>query len=184
MERVIKEIFRIFQTKSLVAVGIDGPCASGKTTLAKKLAEATGAQVIHTDDFFLPSAMKTPERMAQAGGNIHYERFCEEVKNGLASGKPFEYGVYSCAVGQITETKTVVPKGVVIIEGSYSLHPEMQISYDLKIFVEASEEIRLQRIRERNGEAALEIFKSKWIPLENKYFEFFGIKDKCDIVIK
>ena len=128
--------------------------------------------------------MKTLERMAQAGGNIHYERFCEEVQNGFASGKPFEYGVYSCAEGCITETKMVVPKGVVIIEGSYSLHPEMQNSYDLEIFVEASEEIRLQRIRERNGEAALEIFKSKWIPLENKYFEFFGIKDKCDIVIR
>ena len=184
MERVIKEIFRILQTKSLVTVGIDGPCASGKTTLAKKLAEATKAQIIHTDDFFLPSAMKTLERMAQAGGNIHYERFCEEVQNGFASGKPFEYGVYSCAEGCITETKMVVPKGVVIIEGSYSLHPEMQISYDLKIFVEASEEIRLQRIRERNGEAALEIFKSKWIPLENKYFEFFGINDICDIVIR
>ncbi len=184
MERIIKEIFRILQTKSLVVLGIDGPCASGKTTLAKKIAEATGAQVIHTDDFFLPSVMKTPERMAQAGGNVHYERFGEEVKNGLASGKPFKYGVYSCAEGRITETKTVIPKGVVIIEGSYSLHPEMNISYDLKIFVEAYEEIRIQRILRRNGEAVLEIFKSKWIPLENKYFEFFGIKDKCDIIIK
>lgn len=184
MEIIIREIFRILQEKSLVVVGIDGPCASGKTTLAKKLSEAVRAQVIHTDDFFLPPEMKTPERMAQAGGNVHYERFCEEVKNGLASGKTFEYGVYSCAEGQITETKTVIPDGVIIIEGSYSLHPEMQIPYDLKIFVEAPYELRIQRICERNGEAALEVFKAKWIPLENRYFEFFGIKDKCDIIIK
>jgi uridine kinase len=183
MERIIKETSRILQAKSPVVIGIDGPCASGKTTLAKKLSDAMGAQVIHTDDFFLPFEMKTPERMAQTGGNVHYERFYKEIKMGIDSGKPFEYGVYSCASGRITETKTVIPQGVIIIEGSYSMHPEMQIPYDLRIFVEASYEIRLQRIRERNGEAALEIFKTKWIPLENRYFEFFGIKDKCDIKV-
>ena len=172
------------QTKNTVIIGIDGPCASGKTTLAKELAEITEAQLIHTDDFFLPHGLKTPERMAQPGGNVHYERFYEEVKEGLDSGKLFEYGVYSCAQGRITETKTVIPQGAVIIEGSYSMHPEMQIPYDLKIFVEAPEEVRLQRILERNGEAALEVFKAKWIPLENRYFEFFAIKDKCDIIIR
>lgn len=182
MERIIREISRITQTENTVIIGIDGPCASGKTTLAKELARLTEAQLIHTDDFFLPHGMKTPERLAQPGGNVHYERFYEEIKMGLDSGKPFEYGVYSCASGRITETKTVIPQGVIIIEGSYSMHPEMQIPYDLKIFVEAPYEIRLQRIRERNGEAALEMFKTKWIPLENGYFEFFAIKDKCDII--
>lgn len=184
MERIINEINRILLTKSTVIIGIDGPCASGKTTLAKRLAEATNAQIIHADDFFLPHEMKTPERMAQAGGNIHYERFASEVASGIASREPFEYGVYRCTEGRIAQKKTVNPKGVIIVDGSYSLHPEMQISYDLKIFVEASETLRLQRIRKRNGESALEIFKSKWIPLEDRYFEFFGIKDKCDVIIE
>lgn len=172
------------ENKELFLIGIDGPCASGKTTLAQRIAEATGAQVIHADDFFLPHVMKTHGRMAQPGGNVHHERFADEVTSGIASGQRFEYGVYRCSEGRITEKKTVVPQGVIIVEGSYSLHPEMKIAYDLKIFVEAPEEIRLKRIRERNGEAALEIFKSKWIPLESAYFEFFGIKEECEIIIE
>jgi pantothenate kinase len=121
--------------------------------------------------------------MAQPGGNIHYERFAAEVASGFVSGEKFEYGVYRCSEGRITEKITVVPQGVIIVEGAYSMHPEMGVDYDLKIFVEAPEEIRIQRIRKRN-EAALEVFKSKWIPLENRYFEFFGIKGKCDIIIE
>ena len=35
-------------------IAIDGRCASGKTTLARELAERLGAGVIHMDDFFLP----------------------------------------------------------------------------------------------------------------------------------
>lgn len=183
MKNIINEINRILQTKDTVIIGIDGPCASGKTTLAKKLADETQAQIIHTDDFFLPHEMKTPERMAQAGGNVHHERFACEVASGIASQKSFEYGVYSCKEGRITDKKSVNPKGVVIIEGSYSLHPEMKIACDLKIFVEAPEEIRIQRIKERNGEEAIEVFKSKWMPLEDKYFDFFDIKNRCDIII-
>lgn len=184
MEKILKEINRMALLKETVIIGIDGPCASGKTTLAQKLAELTDAQVIHTDDFFLPFEMKTPERMAQAGGNVHYERFASEVSSGIASQKPFEYGVYSCKEGRVTKQKSVDPTGIIIVEGSYSLHPEMKISYDLTIFVEAQKGIRLERIKERNGKEALAAFESKWIPLEDKYFESFGIKKHCDIVIE
>ncbi len=184
MEKIINEINRILRRKNTVVIGIDGPCASGKTTLARKLAEVTDAQIIHADDFFLPHEMKTPERMAQAGGNIHYERFACEIASGLSERKPFEYGVYSCSEGRITEKKTVIPEGVIIVEGSYSLHPLMYGGYDLKIYIEAPIETRIERIRERNGVAALDAFIEKWIPLEKRYFEYFGIKEQCDIVIE
>ena len=104
------------ENKELFLIGIDGPCASGKTTLAQRIAEATGAQVIHADDFFLPHVMKTPGRMAQPGGNVHHERFADEVTSGIASGQRFEYGVYRCSEGRITEKKTVVPQGIIIVE--------------------------------------------------------------------
>lgn len=183
MERIINIIKDLNKDKKLVLIGIDGPCASGKTTLAAKLAKEFGAQVIHADDFFLPFEMKTPERLSQPGGNIHYERFKEEVTKGIESRKLFEYGVYRCSEGRIAEKKTVIPEGIIIIEGSYSLHPSMGVDYDLRVFVEAALDVRLDRISERNGKEKLEMFKEKWIPLENAYFEHCGIKNKCDIVI-
>lgn len=184
MEKITEKLKELSVLKKLVLVAVDGPCASGKTTLAQKLAAQTGAQVVHADDFFLPFEMKTPERLAQAGGNIHYERFFDEVTNGVNSGRPFEYGVYNCSEGRITEKKTIIPEGIVIVEGSYSMHPETGVDWDLRIFVEAEYEVRLERILKRNGTEKLKIFKEKWIPMENAYFESYGIKDKCDIIVK
>ena len=184
MKEIIKRIKKESASEKIFLIGVDGPCASGKTTFANMIATETGAQIIHTDDFFLPFELRTPERLLQAGGNIHYERFSAEIADGIASDIPFEYGIYNCKEGRITEKKTVIPEGVIIVEGSYSMHPEIGIDWDLKIFVEAEYDIRLERILRRNGEGMLKIFKEKWIPLENAYFEHFGIRDKCDIIVK
>lgn len=184
MERIIKEIKRLSTEKDFAVIAIDGPCASGKTTLAQKLAEEFAAQIISTDDFFLPPEMRSEERLSQAGGNVHYERFAEEIVNPIRAGKDFEYRVFSCKDGGYTDKKKFVLSGLIIAEGSYSLRPDFEEIYDLKIFVEADYETRLNRIINRNGEEKLKVFKEKWIPLENAYFETFGIKDKCDIIIK
>jgi uridine kinase len=47
-------------------VAIDGRCASGKTTLAGKLRSALKCNVVHMDNFYLPFAKRTEERMAQS----------------------------------------------------------------------------------------------------------------------
>ena len=60
-------------------VAIDGPCASGKSTLGALLRGVYGANLFHMDDYFLPFARKTPERLAEPGGNVDYERFFAEV---------------------------------------------------------------------------------------------------------
>ena len=66
------DIIRIIAEKrrqvSRLLVTIDGPCASGKTTLARELAEKTGASVVHTDDFVIPHAQKTPEGWQSPAG--------------------------------------------------------------------------------------------------------------------
>ncbi|MBQ3046116.1 MAG: AAA family ATPase [Clostridia bacterium] len=180
MEKLIKTIKEIISLNGRITVVIDGCCASGKTTLANRLAEQIDAQVIHMDDFFLPVHMRTEQRLSQAGGNVHYERFCDEVANGIRSGKSFEYGIYSCSEGRIKSYHTINPQKNIIIEGSYSLHPEIPDVAEIKIFIETGLETQLERIRNRNGEEALKAFVNKWIPFENRYFEEFNIKDKCD----
>ena len=49
-------------------ITIDGPCGSGKSTLAAALSQSLGADVVHMDDFVIPHAQKTPERLALPGG--------------------------------------------------------------------------------------------------------------------
>lgn len=184
MKKLLKIVSSILKEKPNAIIGIDGYCASGKTTLAVNFAEKFSAQIIHMDDFFLPPDMRTEQRLSQTGGNVHYERFNTEVVSGLENGVEFVYRAFSCKHGSFTESKKVSPDMPVIIEGSYALHPNINLNYDLKIFLKADYETRLARILERNGAEALEVFKEKWIPLENKYFDEFGIEEKCDIVIK
>lgn len=60
--------------KPRLLITIDGPCGSGKSTLADALSAALNAPIIHMDDFFLPHALKTPQRLAIPGGNVDLER--------------------------------------------------------------------------------------------------------------
>ncbi len=181
MEKIIKEIENLISQKPDAVIGIDGYCASGKTTLAVQLAQKIDAQIIHMDDFFLPFDMRTEERLSETGGNVHYERFNAEVVSGLEKKTEFVHRAFSCQYGDFRETKRILPGKPVIIEGSYAFHPEIKLNYDMKIFVKADIETRLERILRRNGEEALKVFKSKWIPLENRYFDEFNIEESCDI---
>lgn len=183
MEELTKRIAALLAHKPNAVIGIDGCCASGKTTLASLLSEKFYAQVIHMDDFFLPPEMRTEKRFLEAGGNIHYERFLSEVAVEIKNGSDFDYGVFSCKEMRIIGENTVSADKPIIIEGAYALHPCFGDIYDLKVFVTVSPETQLKRIAARNGANALDAFTSKWIPFENKYFSAFGISDKCDIII-
>ena len=183
MKNLLDKIKQTLGVNPRAIIAIDGMCASGKTTFANRLSEEFGFEIVHTDDFFLPFEMRSEERLSQSGGNIHYERLIDEVIIPLKENKDFEYRVFDCSSGTFGSKRKIRHGKPVIIEGAYSLHPQIPDIYDLKIFFEASPECQLERIRNRNGEPALNVFKEKWIPLENRYFETFIIKDKCDIVI-
>lgn len=183
MKKLINKIEALISQNPNAVIGIDGCCASGKTTLASLLSENFDSQIIHMDDFFLPPEMRTQERLLQAGGNIHYERFNSEVITGLKSGGCFEYRVFSCKTASIIGKKTVTREKPIIIEGAYAMHPQIKDIYDLRVFVTVSPETQLKRIAARNGRDALESFISKWIPFENKYFSEYRIAEKCDIII-
>ena len=71
--------------KAPVLVALEGGSASGKSTLGAELAEQLGATLIHMDDFFLPLELRTAERFAQPGGNVHWERVLAEVLQPLAA---------------------------------------------------------------------------------------------------
>ncbi len=153
---------------------IDGRAAAGKTTLAKELAAVTGASVIHMDDFFLPMELRTSERLNEAGGNIHYERFETEVLPFLRENAPFTYRRFDCSRMALGDTRTV-EKGMRIVEGSYSHHPRFGDYADLTVFCDVDPQEQMRRIRRRNPDLA-ERFEKEWIPMEETYIACYGIR--------
>lgn len=165
-----------------VTVAIDGMCGSGKSTLGRVLAEIYDCNLFHMDDFFLQPEQRTPERLAEPGGNVDYERFQKEILAHLADQEGFTYQVYNCGIQALDEFVTVPHKRLNIIEGAYSCHPYFGAPYDLQFFCKISSEEQIRRILKRNGPEMLERFKQMWIPMENRYFQTFEIEKKCRVI--
>ena len=170
MDELIKKIDELMTQKDVVIVAIDGKCTSGKTTLAAKLAEIYDCNVFHMDDFFLRPEQRTPERFAEVGGNVDYERFKEEILIPLQDGKPFSYQPFDCSTFTLTDPVMVTPKQLNIIEGTYSHHPYFGNSYDLKVMLTVTPELQRERILQRPAFLHQRFFE-QWIPMENRYFE-------------
>lgn len=179
----ILDAIRARQTDGRVFVlAIDGRAGSGKTTLAAALSDALGAPVIAMDDFFLPPELRTAERRAEPGGNVHYERFAAEVLPHLASPAPFSYRALDCATFGYTER--AVSEGMIrIVEGSYSRHPFFGDYADFTLFCDVAPDEQRRRIERRNGDRA-QAFFDLWIPLEERYFAAFEIEQNADMIVK
>jgi len=169
----------------VVLVGIDGDAAAGKTTLTKQLAAHYNCPAIHMDHFFLPPDLRTEERLAEAGGNVDYQRFDEEVLQPLIGGKTFTYRPFDCAVGDFGQVITVRSDGagVVVVEGAYALHPRLAHAYHVKVFMAIKHEEQMKRIIARNGAEMAEKFRDIWIPMEKRYHATFGVKQSCHIAM-
>ena len=163
-------------------IAIDGRAASGKTTLAELLSSVLNAETIHMDDFFLPPELRTRERLEEAGGNIHYERFCEEVIPFVGKNESFSYGVFDCSQMALNGKRAIPASEWRIVEGSYSHHPKFGDYADFKVFCTVSGEEQMLRILKRNGERMAELFRTRWIPMEETYFSAFKISDGSDSV--
>ena len=183
-------------------VAIDGKCASGKTTLASHLKEhfsdkARGfsAELIHMDDFFLPLSLRTEKRLNEPGGNVHYERFFEEVflplkriREGIGltpetGGSSISYRRFNCSLMDYEQEPTVLPfSRLYIVEGAYCMRPEFSGLYDLKIYSDINDELQREHIISRNGTERFKIFRDRWIPMENRYLDFYDIEKKADFI--
>ncbi len=165
-------------------IGIDGGSGSGKTTLASLLCEVYDATVFHMDDFFLTPSMRTPERLSQPGGNVDRERFEKEVLIPMKQGIDVNYVRFDCKTSNFLAPVSIKPKNLVVVEGSYSLHPELIKYYDFSVFLDIDKEKQKSRIERRNTPSQAKAFFERWIPLENVYFERTNVKDRCDMIIK
>lgn len=182
VQAVIERIERVYTERERVFVAIDGPCTSGKTTLATVLQRRFGGNVLHMDDFFLRPEQRTPERFAEPGGNVDRERFEDEVLAPLAAGKIAQYRPWDCHTGDFAASHNVEPTRLTIVEGSYSMHPALRGYYDLMICLTIDSGEQLRRLEARNPRM-LQRFIDEWIPLENRYFASTETRTAADMIV-
>lgn len=187
MEQHVQTILRsIKQTdppKRPYIIAIDGRCGAGKSTIAARLAEELNATLFHMDDFFLRPEQRTPERFSTPGENIDHERFLDEVLRPMGEGRTVTYSPYSCATQTLMDPITVTLRDYVIVEGSYALHPDLRVHYDLCVYLTLLPREQENRIRKRNGDAIWPMFRNRWIPMEEAYFRFCALSEVIDLTL-
>ena len=181
---MLLSIAELLGEKERVIVAIDGRCASGKTTLASILDARFDCNIFHMDDFFLRPEQRSEARLQTAGENVDHERFLSEVLIPLSKGEAFSYRPFDCKTQSLLPPVSVEPKRLSVVEGSYACHPALFDYYDLRVFSDVEPEEQIRRITERNGKEGAERFRSLWIPLEERYFEFYDVENKCHIILK
>ena len=164
-------------------VTIDGPCASGKTTLAGQLAEMLPAAVVHTDDYVVPHALKTPDRLAVPGGTCDVERLAAEVIMPWKQHMPVRMRRYDCKADLLLPEESLPGRDILILEGSYSNLPAIRREADLRNFLDISREEQRARLQRRETPESLKRFFDRWIPLEEAYFTEYRLPDDGCIVI-
>ncbi len=164
-------------------VTIDGPCGSGKSTLAAALAEQLACPVVHMDDYVIPHAMKTPERLAIPGGNADAERLLAEVIRPWLAGKAACVRPYLCHEDRFGEAETLQESPVLILEGTYSNLPDIAKHASLRLFLTIAPDEQQRRLLGRVGPERLQAFNERWIPLENAYFTAYGLPNAGCIVL-
>lgn len=176
-------IDKLCATGKHVLVAIEGGSASGKTTLSELISKVYDCNVFHVDDFFLRPEQRTPERLAEAGGNFDRERFIKDVLIPLSKGSTVMYEKYDCSSQNLLPATPYACKKLNIIEGAYSMHPDMSHLYNLSVFLDIDKNTQKERITRRNAPFLQEKFFNEWIPMEDLYFNTFNIPEKCNIRI-
>lgn len=178
---VYAAIDRALAQKPHCLVGIDGMSGAGKSRLAAALAEVYGCRVVHADDFFLRPGQRSSERLAEAGGNIDYERL-GPVALLAADDRPFEYAPYDCRTGELGPPRRLPAARLTVLEGVYALHPAVAAPCDVRVFLGTDAMVQRERLRRRDP-ALWPRFESEWLPMESRYFAGFGIRESCDVVV-
>ncbi len=137
----------------LVLVGIGGHGGSGKSTLAAMI---PGAQIVSTDEFW-------------TGDEFDLARLGREVVTPLAAYATARFASYDWAARTARGERTVEPVGIVVVEGVCALHRNLRDAYDVRIWVDAPYDVRLERGVARDGEAARATWVEKWMPSEDRY---------------
>ncbi len=147
----MRSLFQIGSSRSLL-LGIAGGTGSGKSTLAAKIGEALGdsSTLISHDWYYLDRTGYTPEQREAINydepGALDNALLCQHLDE-LRQSRPVECPQYDFTTHtRRKETKLVPARHVVVVEGILLFAvAELRDRFDLRLYVDTDDDIRLMR---------------------------------------
>jgi phosphoribulokinase len=178
-----------------VVVGVDGPSGAGKSTLARAIAIELGSRlaVIEGDDFYADIDWAVRARFAPAESysrNFDWQRLHDQVlapaRDGHSSLRYQRYDWDNQLMGDWVEITT---PAVLIVEGIYTLRPELRDLMDVRIWVDAGRDVRIARQHarheayDRDIAARQNAMMKLWEAAEIHYLETYEPRTAADHLI-
>ncbi|XP_006469179.1 uncharacterized protein LOC102609255 isoform X2 [Citrus sinensis] len=132
----VQAIQALLENKGLpVIVGIGGPSGSGKTSLAHKMANIVGCEVVSLESYFKSEQVKDFKYDDFSSLDLSLlSKNISDIRNGRRTKVPI-FDLETGARSGFKELEVSEDCGVIIFEGVYALHPEIRKSLDLWIAV-------------------------------------------------
>lgn len=134
-------------------VGITGGSGSGKTSLLNALLgqfETHQISLISQDNYYKPQEEQKKDANRVINFDepncIDFERYLEDIET-LQRGKSVVFQEYTFNdVNKTPKTITIKPASIILIEGLFIFNnPEMKKLFDLKVFIDVEDHIKLKR---------------------------------------
>lgn len=170
----------------ILFVGITGGSCAGKSTFARRLREALGAQycqILYQDFYYRDQSA----RFDHDGGKVNFDEpssidftLLYEHLLQLQRGESVQVPIYDFATHRrLPETRQLSPSHVILLEGALILtEPRIQQLLTESVFLEAEESVRLQRRirrdtteRGRTLQGILDQFHYHVKPMHDRYIE-------------
>lgn len=132
LDRLI-EAARAAESAPRPVIGIAGPVASGKTTLAATVADRHGTEVLSTDDY-LPNYQGLPRLERDEPHHADLPRLAADIA-GLRAGRETNVPVWSFFENRRVDERPMAPGDIIVVEGLFALHPAIADLLDLGVFV-------------------------------------------------
>jgi uridine kinase len=171
---VAAEVTRLSRAHDRVLVGIDGPDAAGKSTLADRLAESLPAPVLRVsvDRFHLPQKVRHRRGQLSAEGyyqdSFDYPALLTRCLAPFRAGAPqVQTASYDYRADGRSRTDAEVPsRTILVVDGVFLLRPQLRDLWTLSVYLRVSPEETRQRAAARD----LALFGSR-DEIQRRYLE-------------
>lgn len=186
---VIDRINTLQNLRTPLVIAIDGRSGTGKSTLSVEIATAVNGTFVDQDDFYSGGELEHWSRLdpeTRVDKCIDWQRVLRDVILPFRDSRQISYHSFNwdSMKGLDPEAITLAPSDVLVLDGAYSTRSELSAYLDLTVLVTLDDEVRRQRIMDREGEGwTLEWF-NVWDAAENLYFGQMRPETDFDIVIR
>ncbi|MDE2801589.1 MAG: AAA family ATPase [Chloroflexota bacterium] len=184
LQELVELITSLATWSPLTMVAVDGPSGAGKSTLSRTLnGKLPDSQVVDLEFFYSDIGVDPPDGLSPEEcyeQHVDWRALDTQVLRPLRRGEPGRYRLYDWNTGHRGDWVDVAPGGIVVIDGLYSMRPELMDVYDLTVYVDAPPGERLARLAKRPDNP---IWVERWAVGFDWYIDRMRVKERADVVI-